>query len=521
MIERAKKNWPAAVLIALCLIVFLARLHTYREPLERDLTTYAVIAHEMLAGKALYRELWDHKPPAVHVTYAAAELIAGYGRDSIFLMNVAAALATLFVCYWAGTLTGGRVAGCFAAAFWAVTSGSLALEGNQPNTEVFMNIFLAAGFALLVRAGNKNLGTRGAFFAGVLFAIASFYKQVVVIQPALLAVAYVACCDHRFRKKACVDMVIIAATGVVMWALMLGYFFARGSGAAFVESVFSYNRYYSSSLSHQALHNFKGWMALSPDILIVVVPVAMLAAIGIFRGALAQERHWILLLVYLIASEIAVLLPGWPFPHYYQLLLPALAIGAGWSIESLRRALAPTFSSLPYATGAAVCAIVVVVQLPNYFASPEDWSVKKYGEVFVETEQLADKIDKLLARDETFYEWGSETGLYFTSGRRPVSGITFAFPMLGGPLKEKLSLRLVEDLKKAQPDLIVADVPTITLTGREHPVLVWFRGNYKAFARTDNFLLLARNGSRLADEAVAMRQNGELRTLGPQLSELK
>ena len=47
----------------------------YNEPLERDLTTYAVIAHEMLEGKALYSELWDHKPPAIHVTYAAAELI--------------------------------------------------------------------------------------------------------------------------------------------------------------------------------------------------------------------------------------------------------------------------------------------------------------------------------------------------------------------------------------------------------------------------------------------------------------
>src|SRR5437588_1283861 len=204
---KLKKALPIAALVGLCGVIFLLRLHTYDEPLERDLTTYAVIAHEMLNGKNLYTDLWDHKPPATHVTYAAAEMIAGYGRDSIFLMNIVAAIATLFVCCWAGSsVGGGRIAGCFAAAFWAFTSGNLALEGNQPNTEVFMNVFLAAGFAVLIRAEKKNVGARGAFITGVLFAVASLYKQVVVVQPALLAIAYVACCDLRPRKRAFADV---------------------------------------------------------------------------------------------------------------------------------------------------------------------------------------------------------------------------------------------------------------------------------------------------------------------------
>jgi hypothetical protein len=73
--------WPkratiasAALLLVLCGLLVLLRLHTYDEPLERDITTYAVIGHELLGGKALYTELWDHKPPAIYVTYAAAQL---------------------------------------------------------------------------------------------------------------------------------------------------------------------------------------------------------------------------------------------------------------------------------------------------------------------------------------------------------------------------------------------------------------------------------------------------------------
>jgi len=69
--------------------------------------------------------------------------------------------------------------------------------------------------------------------------------------------------------------------------------------------------------------------------------------------------------------------------------------------------------------------------------------------------------------------------------------------MLGGPLKEKLSGRLINDLNRAKPELIVADLATMTLTDRQHPVLNWLKENYRTFARTDEFLLLARKESRL------------------------
>src|SRR5205807_10342515 len=186
------KNWSVVVFLALCALIFCSRLHTYHEPLQRDLTTYAVIAHEMLAGKSLYQDLWDHKPPAIHVTYAAAEMIAGYGRDSIFLMNVAAALATLFACYFAGSAAGGgRVGGFVAAGLWALASGDLAIQGNQPHTEVFLNVFLVAGFAVFVRKGKNGLGLRGALLGGILFAVASVYIQAGGVQAGLFGLCRV------------------------------------------------------------------------------------------------------------------------------------------------------------------------------------------------------------------------------------------------------------------------------------------------------------------------------------------
>jgi 4-amino-4-deoxy-L-arabinose transferase-like glycosyltransferase len=504
---KLKRLLPAAALLGLCALIFSLRLHTYDEPLERDLTTYAVIAHEMLNGKNLYSDLWDHKPPAIHVTYAAAELIAGYGRNSIFLMNVAAAIATLVACYFAGSAGGrGPLGGLIAATLWTLASGDLAIEGNQPNTEVFLNALLTTAFAILVRSGKDRVGIVGALIVGLLFAIASLYKQIVIVQAALLALAYFACSHPGDRKRAVTNVAIIGLTGAAIWGAVLFYFFARGSGSAFLEAIFTYNRYYSALGWQESLREISA--ALWIEIAAVLFSMAALTVVGVFHGLIfGPRRQWILLVAFGIATQIAVSLPGWFFRHYFQLWLPPLVIGAGWTVALLKSRLPVRFSPLAYATGVTCCSILIAIQAPDYLVPADVWSAKKYGDVFLETDELARKFDNLLSPDETFYEWGNESGLYFTSRRRPPSGIIFAFPMLAGPLKAKLSARLIDDLNRAKPDLIVADIPTMALTQRGHPVLNWFKEHYRTFARTDEFLFFARKGSRLDGHAGAPPAN--------------
>ena len=509
------KTLPVAALLGLCALIFFLRLHTYEEPLERDVTIYAVIAHEMLDGRALYSDLWDHKPPAIYVTYAAAELIAGYGRDSIFLMNVTAAVATLLACYFAGSAAGGgRIGGFVAAALWALASGDLALQGNQPNTELFLNAFLATGFAVFVRKEKNGLGLRGAVVAGALFAVASLYKQVAVVQAGLLAFAYFASSPAGSRKRALAEMAILAAIGVAGWALVISYFVAKGHGDAFREVVFTYNHYYSGGI-WENLSQMLSRPRVSLDVLVVTVSMAALSVIGMVLGLVfGPRRQWILFIALCIATHISVLLPGRPFPHYYQLWLPPLAIGGGWAVALLKRILPVSLSHLSYGVAGVACAILIALELPYYRLPAAGWSAQKYGTIFLETDKLAYKIDSLLSPSETFYEWGAESGLYFTSGRRPPSGVIFAYPMLDGPLAAKLSQRLLCDLERNRPDLIVVDGLTLANTPRGNPVLKWFEENYRPFSKTgmfsvriahpplvilakDQFLLFALKGGKL------------------------
>lgn len=492
-----KKILPAAALVGLCALIFSLRLHTYDEPLERDLTTYAVIAHEMLNGKNLYSELWDHKPPAIHVTYAAAELIAGYGRNSIFLMNAAAAIATLVACYFAGSAGGrGALAGLVAATLWTIASGDLAIEGNQPNTEVFLNVLLTTAFAILARSVKGNLGKGRALLIGLLFAAASFYKQIVIVQAALVSIAYFACAKQGFRKKALFDVILIAVIGAAAWALLLGYFIAQGRGQAFVEAVFTYNRWYSAHPPRD-LRDLWNWPQFSPDAIAVAFAIGVVSLVGLIAGLIVcPRRGWVLLLAFAVATYITILLPGWYFPHYYQLWLPPLVIGAGWTVALLKQILPQRFYWSGYAIAAVCCGVLVILEMPCYLAPAKSWSAQKYGGIFLEGEQLASKIERLLPPGATLYEWGNETGFYFTTRRRPPSGLIFAYPMQAGPLAPKLSWRLLDDLKHKHPELIVASNLTLSLTPA-HPVAIWIDQNYRPYWRTNSFVVMVKKGGEL------------------------
>ncbi|MEI8341839.1 MAG: hypothetical protein WCH43_09940, partial [Verrucomicrobiota bacterium] len=180
------------ILAGLCLLIALARWHTYDEPTDRDTGGYAVIAHEVLNGERIYDGvLLDQKPPAIHFTYGVAEWLAGYGRLQVYLLSVAAAIATLIGFYFSGKVIGGsRSAGLWAAVFWVAVSGDLVLEANQPNSEVFINAWTVFGLIFLFGNLRGMIPWRQALLAGICFAMASLYKHVVVVIPMFVGLAY-------------------------------------------------------------------------------------------------------------------------------------------------------------------------------------------------------------------------------------------------------------------------------------------------------------------------------------------
>jgi hypothetical protein len=456
----------------------------------------------------------------VHLTYAAAVAVAGYGPGAIYLLSVAAAVATLLGVYRAAAaICGGPASGLWAAGFWALLSGDLDLQANQPNTEVFLNAALVWAFALLLaadRGGAAAAGRRAVvrrvLLVGGLLALASLYKQVALATAALFWCAHIAFPPARTgRRRAFGEALGMAAVVAAAWAATAAVFRATGTFDAFVEAVFTYNRQYAGSLGQNLAALFRLPVVL-PDALGFAAPLAWLAVLGAAAaggGASASRvRRGALLATFAAGTLIAVVLPGQFHPHYYQLYLPPLAIAAGAGVGALaRRAPARVGALVAGAAGALAALLLFLHQLPFYRLPPEEWSRRKYGETFVESEAVARTVRGLLAPGETLFEWGAETGLYFYSGRSPASGVFYAYPLLAPPSpSRRLDARVIQDLEAAPPELFVIHTAAVygRRPGASYPVLDWFARRYRPLPgreRQGSYRFYARRGGALEARA--------------------
>ena len=504
------QRFPWMILLLLGGVIFCMRLHTYTEPLESDLTTYAVIGRELLAGRNLYTDLWDHKPPAIHLTYALALFFCGHGRMAIFSLGFISAFLTLIGIYQLVRLmTGDGSAALWAAAFWTILCSCLDLQANQPNVEVFLNVTLVWAFYFLARMGAGSFSPLLAVLSGLLFFAASAYKQIALVPLAMASLGYGFVCWRRQGGKGMragfANLAIIAALIISGWLALGGYFKLRGSWDDFYEAVFLFNRYYGGNLFENLTNGFQFFLVF-PLIMGSCYFLLPLVLLGITHASL---RPWqsarVLFLGYLLAAPFMIILPGKYYAHYYQLWLVPLILGAGLGIARLKDIPQAMPQWVIWCVPLSFLVAASLFELSTYRLSAEEWSMRKYRDVFIASEKMGEELNQILKPDETFFQWGWFSGLYFSSHRRPPTGILYSFPLNGGPLKDKLARRLLSDLKREKPEIIVAAKHESFLL-RLHPgLLAWIQENYRKSTRMDQGIAFwfIRRGGRLEKEWIA------------------
>ena len=492
------KVWGALVLLALGLA--LERLHTYHEPFERDITTYAVAAHELLAGRKLYSDIWDHKPPGIHVTYALAEALVGYGEGSIYFLNLLAGFLTLFGLYRTGRIVGGTAGGLWAGVFWTALSGDLYLEANQPNTEVFLNAFLVWAFVLWAEVEWEKWSPRRSLAISLLLTTAFFYKPVVFAVPFFFLLVEMAGTSNegRWGPQARARILQLTALPVAACLFIVFCYFDRSFLPEFSRALFDYNLFVFS-LWHPTLAG--NLSSLWPSYLWFAAPLLALSFWGWFDLQKSHPRPWRLWAAWVPATVLEIFQQGNFFRHYYQLWLPVLCVGAAWSAVGFGEKYGKKSSWLRQAVPTVLFLILAVHEGPFYTLPAEQWSRLKYGDVFVESKQLAGKIREWLKPNESFFEWGNETGLYFWTQRRPPSGVFYSYPLADGPLKEELTGRVLSQLEANKPELFVFDGGFYGANADNPVLLNWIKDRYQKIPGNDvqgRFMLLMRKGGELS-----------------------
>jgi hypothetical protein len=346
---------------------------------------------------------------------------------------------------------------------------------------------------------NRPLGWWAAVAVGALVGLASLYKTIAVLPIAsvLLFWSVWSGLGRSGRPSSRTFLACCVAGGVtlLMWVAVGGYFYFVGRWDAFYTCVFSYNKVYASG-------SMGVWaMLLGPVNCVFWVATGLALYLREPSESPTEIRTMLryAMLTLAVGSALTVALPGYPYLHYAQLWFPVSAMLMAWLVtgaEPDSHGARATWDLRPV-KALAVVLLPLAVRHAYFLAtlSPEEWSDRKYGNVFVASRFVGLRLRTILEPGERYYHLGTLTGLYYYSGLSPVSGLiihqplkTYDYPYPPAPLsppeiREPLLERLMNDLHQARPDLVTIESRDLALLRQyprlqSHPLMAWLVSDY-------------------------------------------
>jgi hypothetical protein len=491
------------ILLILILTGCLIRLYSFNEPFENDCTQCAVTAHELLAGKTLYTEIWDHKPAGAFVTYVLAELLFGYTPLMMYMLNIMSFIIILMGVYSVTRhLVKNEWIACLAACFWTLISGDVMLEANQPNSEFFINCCQIWFFFIILTWHPKKRVILKILLGGFLVFWASFYKQIAVVFPVFICISFLLNCHKKHFKRYIIQLGFMAVTATAGWGIVFAYFMIVKRFKDFHFAFFEFNRGYAGSLLNNLLQVFS-FKAMLPSYMLFLLPLMVFSLIGIiYLFRIKRKRPAALLIATFLAIIVELVLPGRFYQHYYQYWLAFLPVGAACGLSFIWSKNAAYLRKAGYIISVLLVLFYGCYEA-RYFASPAStWPLKKYGlygHALIDAQNAAATINKLLKDDETFYLWGFETGLYFYSGKRPPTRVVYHWHLLQPKYQEQMSKWVISDLSKSKPEAVILSKHAFD-NFKTHPVASWLAKRYVTFPGSDinkSYLFFIRKNGRI------------------------
>jgi hypothetical protein len=377
--------WPLGLaglalagLVAVNLPMFL------RMPLWNDVHHYDLCAHDLLAGRALYRDVFDNNLPGIVWLQAVCRSLIGWSPEAIRAVDfvLLAATAGLLGGWWRG---GGRSWGTVVGTAAAVLAFDFATSESCHFQRDPWMLGLAVA-ALWLRRGQmrrlaaSRVAARSLFVHGLVEGLiwgAAVWLKPFVLVPALACWAV----SRRLSQEAAgrlrfADNAALLTGGLLAGALGVGELYVTGSWPAFREIFFVWNTEYWHPIQWSLRlwlffwGRFRPWGLLH----VLALPLATRTVFLTFvrplsRGPIPSEA---LLAACYLGWVVQVLLiqRGWNYVNAPPVVL-AVALLGGW-VSGLRR---PVFrAGAILAFGAAVALWHPMFRLERLALWPRCWS---------------------------------------------------------------------------------------------------------------------------------------------------
>lgn len=436
MVDRLIRSPRTTVLLVLAVALILA-LPTITYPLGRDQGEFATIARGMLNGRVPYVDLWNPKPPAVFVVYAAAMAIFGQTAPALRALDFPVVLLSGLAIYGIGRRIARPAVGIWAALLFAVFYFTETFWTLTQNDGIVLVPMTAAAYAALrVIEAQGVRRWMWAFTAGALCGLSIWFKYPFALFGAALALGWWLSVRpsmaHTLRLGGW-----FAVGGILPLLLGTLVLVAAGAWAEFLRSAQVTSQYTALtfnpadfvSLMGTALgYRWSQWGLLF-----------VLAAVGILISHRWESRGvggWLIGL-WLLAGLLVMLVQAKGYDYHWLPMLPPLALLAGDALARLLKR-----GGHRWLAGAAALGLYVVLALGiwpktwDYLTEQEDGLA--YAGRFVAGEFRADEsmqmVDFLRARNvpgDSLYIWGFRPEVYYLSGLNPATRFIFQFPLVG------------------------------------------------------------------------------------------
>jgi hypothetical protein len=527
--------------LALCALVIAAALPILTYPLGRDQGEFAVIGRGLLDGKIPYVDLWNPKPPAVFLVYAAA--IAAFGRtaEAVRAIDLIVIPPTLLAVAWIGRRALGAAGGWLAAALMALAYFNETFWTLSQNDGVVLLPMALAAVCTVKAVETGRLAW--AFTGGILSGVVIGFKYPFALFPAALMVWLTAHRDAPIRQqvRAAWRFIISFIVGMAL-TLLIGALWLALLGALddLIESARVTAGYtaltlnivdLSAALAVAVGYRWAHWG--------VVLALAGVGLIALIRHRDAQRDLWALILMWLAAGIGIMLAQGKAYDYHWLPMLPPLALLAAHGVTKLpvlgdfftksdldsrgeSRIITP--SSWVSRTGKRARALVQTVTIAGvigvlsvllwvralpYLTGAEDrdtyFSRFQGGEFIAdESARMVDFLRERVVPGDSLFIWGFRPEIYYLSGLNPAVRFIFNYPLVADWYPAAWRDETVEVLWAALPPYVlvlqVDYLPWVTgshddshtLLQRNTELNNWLIYNYARDAQIGNFLIWRR-----------------------------
>jgi hypothetical protein len=305
----------AIAIALLCGSIPFAYRYFTNQTIDPDPFIYGHIATEMLAGKKLYLQTWEDKPPLTFFCYAIPQVLGyrTYGALGLLLGIWLVAQGLLFFTAFARNLP---VAVC--CLLFTILFPLCDGEWIWPSTEHFSNLFIA-GMLLIAYAIWRE--QRFAFWqcasAGILMVIAFHIRQNNVL-PGLLPMAAILASDQPAAMKRR-GIATLLGGALVSWLMILLIMLRIGDLGGYFYTVFAYPQLFARA---------GNW----PDVArlaLLLAPMALWLLLMFSAAAAMTRRFRWFVGGSLVLGIVMCLLPRRPYVHYWLNLFPFIALYMG------------------------------------------------------------------------------------------------------------------------------------------------------------------------------------------------